>query len=183
MYCLVLCGMVGGLLCLENSSPIPRSRRLFLARLSCWPVRLLHWLNAVAAGQEAVPATVSLDVRFQAAEDEAIRDRLIQVAAIPVVGGAALPHHRVGDITAVEVVFTADEGITLAASMLGGATITADASGLVLTMATVSAFPSVGATIRTLAAVTTMATAIGSPRPAIRPITTATDRIGAQRFS
>ena len=60
--------------------------------------------------------------------------------------------------------------------------ITADASGLVLIMATVSAFPSVGAIIRTLAAVTTMATAIGSPRPAIRLITTAIDRIATQRL-
>ena len=104
-----------------------------------------------------------------------------RVAAIPV--GAPMPPPTRAAVIPVGAATTAadttaEEAVTTLAGFTPAEAITTvDASGLVLTLASGSASPSAGATIRVPVVATMTDTAIGSRLRAIRTSTRVTDRI------
>src|ERR1035441_4664431 len=128
------------------------------------------------------PAAVFPAVRPRAAVDTAILPRPTQAAAIRAAGVAMPPLTRAAAIPARAATTAPDTAVQEAATILAGSTTaevitTADASGLARTLASVSASPSAGATIRAPVAATMTDTVIGSRLPAIRTSTRVTDRV------
>jgi hypothetical protein len=123
-------------------------------------------------------AAVIPAARFQAVV-AAMLPRLMRAAATRAVDGLLLPRPmRAAGITAADAHTLVEEAVTtLAAFMPAEAIITAGASGLVLTMATGSAFLSVGVTIRVQVAVIMTDGAIGSLLRAIRICPPVTNRV------
>src|ERR1019366_8108680 len=150
-----------------------------------------HWPSA-AAGDEvgtlaavfpAVPSRAAVDAAILPRPTPAVATRAVgaamppptRAAAIPTAGAAMPPLTRAA-ATAADT--TVPEAVTiLAGSTPGKAITTVDASGPVLTLASGSASPSAGATIRVPVVATMTDTAIGSRLPAIRTSTRVTDRV------
>jgi hypothetical protein len=122
-------------------------------------------------------AAALMAARFRAVVDAVILPRLIQATAIAAVGGAMLPRPlRAAAILAAEAYTPVVVATPMAATMPAEVTTTAAASGLVLTMASGLASPSVGATIPLQAAVTMTHGVIGTLLRAMRTYTPVTNR-------